>query len=104
MQPDHDQYIIGGRAMPNFKEIRFTIDGKINGVEMTPLTVPMKQLADYLADLAALLGHEDAVHFARVEDGSTKPIILFEADEEARITHRIQLAQKGHAPKKANSL
>ncbi len=89
--------------MPNFKEIRFTIDGKINGVEMTPLTTPMKQLAEYLGDLAALLGHDDAVHFVKVEEGSTQPVILFDADEEARITHRVQLAQRGQAPKEANS-
>jgi hypothetical protein len=89
--------------MPTYKEIRFKLDGKINGVDMTPTTTPMARLAEYLTDLAALLGHKEAVHFIGVEDGSTQPVIIFDADEEARITHRVQLAERGQGPREANN-
>ena len=37
----------------------------------TPETLPMARLAEYMADMAALLGEAANVHFVRVEAGST---------------------------------
>lgn len=45
-------------------EYRFRIDA------FTPATMPMARLAEYMADLASLLGHAERVHFVRVEEGS----------------------------------
>lgn len=47
------------------QEYRFEIDA------FTPDTMPMARLAEYMTDLAALLGHTHSVHFVRLEPGST---------------------------------
>ena len=52
--------------MPNWKEFRFKIEGKVNGEEMTPLTLPMARLAEYITDLAMIMGHRESVHFIKV--------------------------------------
>src|SRR5258707_5067716 len=88
--------------MPNWKEFRLKIDGEINGVEITPLTMPLARLALYLADLAQLLGHRDDVHLVTVETGSAQPVIYVDADEESRVTERVRQAQRGMGDWKAN--
>jgi hypothetical protein len=88
--------------LPNWKEFRFKIDGAINGVEITPYTIPMARLALYLADLAQLLGHRDSVHLIAVTEGSTQPVIYVDAEEESRVTERVRHAQRGMGPEDAN--
>jgi|SRR5882672_2968153 len=88
--------------MPNWKEFRFKIDGKINGVELTPLTIPMARLALYLADLAQLMGHHESVHLISVDEGSTQPVIYVDAEEESRVVNQVKNAQRGMAPRNAN--
>jgi hypothetical protein len=89
--------------VPTWKQFRFKIDGKVNGEEMTPLTIPMARLALYLSDLAQLLGHKESVHLISIEDGSTQPLIYIDAEEESRVMHRVRNAQRGMAPEDANS-
>ena len=81
--------------MPSFKELRFTIEGKIDGVDFTPTTIPMSRLAEYLLDLATLLGHKESVHLIGVKDGSAQPVIFYDEAEEGRIFHRIHGAAAG---------
>jgi hypothetical protein len=88
--------------VPDWKEFRFKIDGKINGVELTPLTIPMARLALYLTDLARLMGHRESVHLISIEDGSTQPVIYIDAEEESRVMHRVRNAQRGMAERDAN--
>ena len=88
--------------MPDWKEFCFKIEGEINGVEITPYTLPMARLALYLVDLAQLLGHRDSVHLVAVEKGSTQPIIYVDALEESRVTERVRHAQRGLGPRDAN--
>jgi len=88
--------------MPNWKEFRFKIEGKVNGVELTPLTIPLARLALYLVDLAQLLGHRESVHLVAVQEGSTQPIIYVDALEESRVTERVRYAQRGAGPRDAN--
>lgn len=88
--------------MPKFKELRLRIEGKINGEEMTPLTIPMSRLLEYLTDLAAIMGHKESVHFLKVEEGSTAPVLLIDEEEEGRIKHRMQQAKRGQGPREAN--
>ena len=76
--------------MPNWKEVRFRIDGEIDGVEITPYTSPMARLALYIADLAQLLGHRESVHLISVAEGSTQPVIYVDAEEESRVMHRVR--------------
>lgn len=88
--------------MPNWKEFRFKIEGKVNGEDMTPLTLPMARLAEYLADLAAIMGHKESVHFVKVAEGSHESVLYVDEEEESRVTHQIQSAARGMGPRDAN--
>lgn len=92
-----------GAVVADFREFRFKIDGEINGEEITPLTLPMARLAEYLADLAAIMGHEQSVHFITTEDGSAQSLMYVEADEEARVTSQIENVARGVGPRNANA-
>jgi hypothetical protein len=86
----------------NWKEFRFKIDGEIDGVKITPYTIPMSRLAMYLLDLAQLLGHNESVHLLKVGEGSAEPVFYVDRDEESRIIHQVRNAQKGMGPRNAN--
>jgi hypothetical protein len=88
--------------MPNFKEFRFKIEGTVNGVEMTPYTIPLARLVLYLTDLAQLLGHRESVHLISIEEGSTQPVIYVDPEEESRVINRVKTAQRGMGPRDAN--
>ncbi|MGA2887701.1 MAG: hypothetical protein ABSE51_06580 [Terracidiphilus sp.] len=88
--------------MTNQREFRFKIDGKIGDEALTPLTMPMARLAEYLADLAIIMGHAESVHFLEAKDGSHESVLMVEADEEARITKHIQDAAHGICTREAN--
>lgn len=88
--------------MPEWKELRFKIEGKINEVDLTPYTLPMARLALYLADLAQLLGFRESVHLVSVAQGSAEPVIYIDSEEESRITYRVRHAQRGMGPRDAN--
>ncbi len=81
--------------MPDFKELRFKIEGKIDDVDFTPTTLPMARLAEYLTDLAVLLGHKESIHLIKVEDGSAAPLLYYDALEETRIFNRVRGASEG---------
>ena len=51
--------------MEQIHEYKFKIDA------YTPDTIPMSRLAEYMLDLANLLGEKENVHFVRLETGST---------------------------------
>jgi hypothetical protein len=91
-----------GGSMPDWKEFRFKIEGKVNGVEMTPYTMPLARLVLYLTDLAQLLGHRECVHLISVEGGSTVPVIYVDPEEESRVVNRVKTAQRGMGPRDAN--
>lgn len=86
---------MGVRPMPDFKELRFKIEGKIEDVDFTPTTLPMARLAEYIADLSVLLGHKESVHLIKVEEGSATPLVYYDALEEARIFNRVRGAAEG---------
>ena len=88
--------------MPNWKEFRFKIDGGVGEEEWTPLTMPMARLAEYLADLAAVMGHKESVHFISTEPGSAVSLLYVDADEESRVTHHIQNSARGTSTRHAN--
>lgn len=88
--------------MPNWTEFRFKIDGKVGEHQLTPLTLPMARLAEYLVDLAMIMGHRESVHFVRAEEGSLQSVIFVDAEEEGRVTNQIQSAARGMGPREAN--
>jgi len=75
-----------------YREYKFKIDA------YTPDSIPMVRLAEYLSDLAILLGNRDRVHFNRLESGSTTPVIRVEWEAEPKIRDRIQAVKLKEAP------
>lgn len=74
------------------REYKFEIDA------FTPDTIPMSRLAEYLSDLAVLMGQEKSVHFARVQPGSTVPIIKVEWEAEPKVRERLRAVKLREAP------
>lgn len=73
-------------------EYRFKIDA------YNPETMPMARLAQYMAELANLLGERNAVHFRRVTRGST--VLNAKIDREAapKVRERVVSVRAGDAP------
>lgn len=67
----------------------------------SPDTIPMVKLAEYMADFAALLGKENAVHFAGLEKGSTKIAARIEFEDVPKVTARLNDIRRGIPPKDA---
>jgi hypothetical protein len=55
--------------MSDSEEFRLKIEA------YTPETMPMQGLAEYLAELALMLGERASVHFVRLEPGNTSVIL-----------------------------
>lgn len=73
-------------------EYRFKIDA------YTPDTIPMGRLAEYMAQLALLLGEPTAVHFRKLTKGST--VLNAKVDREAapKVHDRVSGVRIGDAP------
>lgn len=69
--------------------------------KFTPATLPMARLAEYMADLALLLGHQDKVHFVKVAEGSADLVHVVEPDEQEQVIQRIHLVKIGDGPQDA---
>lgn len=80
---------------PNL-EYRFVINA------YTPATLPMARLAEYMADLAKLLGSKENIHFSHLETGSS--VVAYKVDFDAAIvvTDRIARTRAGDGPQEAN--
>ena len=74
------------------REYRFEIDA------FSPATIPMARLAEYLSDLAIMLGSPSNVHLMRVEKGSTVPVVLVDFEAEPKVRDRIKLVKNREAP------
>jgi hypothetical protein len=74
-------------------ELRFHIHA------FTKATIPMARLAEYLLDLAEILGEPHSVHFDRLEDGSAVPVLKIDEEAEPKIIRNVQRAQTSQAPK-----
>lgn len=77
------------------KQLRFRIEGT------TPHTLPMSELADVLKKLSVLYGHEQSVHFLKVEEGSADCVAEVEDRVEPEVIQRTRSAAKGHGPRDA---
>ncbi|SRR5229473_1642085 len=77
------------------KELHFNIDGT------SPHILPMARLAEYLRELASMLGSEEGVHFLRVSEGSADCTMEIDEDEEIAVVSRVQSVTAGDAPKEA---
>ena len=82
-------------AVPNNRDLILRIDA------YSPGTMPMARLAEYMADLATLLGEKSNVHFVRLRKGSTQ--IVHRVDREAlpKVRERLRLVKTGTGPSEA---
>ena len=78
--------------MAETKELRFRIDA------WTPDTLPMARLAEYLAQLAQVLGEEKSVHLVRLEPGSTVVVQKVEVEALPKVRARTASVRRGNAP------
>jgi hypothetical protein len=75
--------------MSDFLEYSFRIIGP------TPATMPMSRLAAYMAELARLMGCQEAVHLDRIEEGSVAIVVVASQSEVPIISPRIRNASTG---------
>ena len=66
------------------REYRFEIDA------FTPETIPLSRLSQYLADVARMMGQETNVHLARIDKGSTVPVIWVDWEAEPKVRERLR--------------
>lgn len=64
----------------------------------TPKTIPMGRLAEYMSDLALLLGESESVHFERLDKGSTKLVSRVDHEAFPKVRERVELAKGGDGP------
>lgn len=80
-----------------YVEYRFNIDA------YSPETIPMARLAEYMSDLATLLGSRENVHFIKLEPGSTKLLHRIEYEAVPKVRERINGVRNRTAPEDAIS-
>lgn len=78
-------------------EYVFSIDA------FTPDTLPMGRLAEYLAALAKLIGHNDHTHFVSLEKGSALLVHKVDAMDAPKVESRLNGVRQGEASKDALS-
>jgi hypothetical protein len=81
--------------MTTDEEFSFQIDA------YTPDTMPMARLAEYIAQLAAILGEEKAVHFVKLKPGSTQVIHRIEREAVPKVRERTSAVRRGAGPGEA---
>lgn len=75
---------------------RFTINGPY-----TPETIPMARLAEYMADIAIILGEQADVHFVKVSSGSTVLHSLINPPAAPKVRARVDQTRRGEGPPEA---
>lgn len=75
------------------EEYRFRID--VFSVD----SLPMHRLAQYMAELARLLGEPERVHFSRLEAGSTVLVSSIEEPAAPKVAERLARVREGTAPR-----
>jgi hypothetical protein len=65
----------------------------------TPETIPMARLAQYMQNLAAMLGHDAAVHFEKLKPGSTRLVTKIDHEDVPKVaTHLAQMKRGEGGP------
>lgn len=78
--------------MADGAEYRFKIDA------YTPDTIPMARLAEYMADLATMLGEPEKVHFDHLERGSVVLVQKIDPPGVLKVRERVKAIKDGSAP------
>ena len=69
---------------------------------MTPEELSMKRLAEYITNLAQLLGSEKHVHVVGIESGSVNLVVDIDKSHEEEVMQRVRSASQGEGPQQAN--
>ena len=69
----------------------------------TPATLPMARLAEYLADLATVLGEKEHVHFLELREGSATVVHSVDHEAVPQVRARVRAAKIGEADSDAKS-
>jgi hypothetical protein len=80
------------RKPKNPREYRFEIDA------FSPDTIPLARLSQYLGDLARMMGEQANVHLARIEKGSTVPVIRVDWEAEPKVRERLRAVKFNEGP------
>jgi hypothetical protein len=80
------------RKPKNLREYRFEIDA------FSPDTIPLARLSQYLGDLARMMGEQANVHLARIEKGSTVPVIRVDWEAEPKVRERLRAVKFNEGP------
>lgn len=67
----------------------------------TPETIPMARLAQYMQNLAVMLGHETAVHFDTLKPGSTQLVTKVDHEDAPKVATRLALVKRGEGSPEA---
>jgi hypothetical protein len=67
----------------------------------TPATMPMARIAEYMRDLAVLLGEPEYVHFVKLQKGSTALVHRVNREAVPKVEERTAAVRDGHAPRDA---
>jgi hypothetical protein len=81
--------------MEDGQEFRFRIDA------YTPATMPLGRLAEYLAELARMLGEDHSIHLIELEAGSTVLVHKIDAEAVPKVRERAEAVRRGDAPSTA---
>lgn len=79
--------------MSDVEEFRLKIEA------YTPETMPMQRLAEYLAQFALMLGESAAVHFVRLEEGSTSIVHRIQREAIPKVKARTASIRRGLGPR-----
>ena len=74
------------------EEYEFYIDA------FSPSTIPMARLAQYMTELAALIGNTHSVHFTKLKKGSLSVLARVENEAIPKVRVRLQSARDPNAP------
>lgn len=70
----------------------------------TPATIPAARLVEYMQQLVKLFGHEEAVHFVRIEEGSARVVGKVDRGVVAgRVNARVTGVRRGEGPADARA-
>jgi hypothetical protein len=67
----------------------------------SPDTLPMARLAEYMAQLAKLIGHIEHTHFVGIEDGSAQLVHTVDEEDAKGVRDRLSGVAAGSGPKDA---
>lgn len=101
-------FVLGVDLRPNQLELPIVIprkikrkgqgDGSVYQFKIdaySPETMPMGRLAQYMAELASLLGEKDAVHFRRLIKGSTTLCANIDREAVPKVRDRVAIVRAG---------